>query len=84
MAMAGTQRAHAAARPPGGVPACAHAWLLAAARLPAGVWGAHVPRCITAITAAVGALQVLQKLAKQRKDSIDSYKAGGRDDLVGD
>lgn len=27
-------------------------------------------------------LQVIQKLVKQRKDSIDSYKAGGRDDLV--
>ncbi len=26
--------------------------------------------------------QVIQKLVKQRKDSIDSYKAGGRDDLV--
>eukprot|EP00877_Chromochloris_zofingiensis_P001982 jgi/Chrzof1/11785/Cz06g10020.t1 len=27
-------------------------------------------------------IKVLQKLAKQRKDSIDSYKAGGRQDLV--
>lgn len=26
--------------------------------------------------------QVIQKLAKQRKDSIDSYRAGGREDLV--
>ncbi|KAJ9520164.1 hypothetical protein QJQ45_030088 [Haematococcus lacustris] len=27
-------------------------------------------------------VQVLQKSAKQRRDSIDSYKAGGREDLV--
>ncbi|KAG2452917.1 hypothetical protein HYH02_002260 [Chlamydomonas schloesseri] len=27
-------------------------------------------------------IKVIQKLVKQRKDSIDSYKAGGRDDLV--
>lgn len=28
------------------------------------------------------ALKVIKRLAKQRKDSIDQYKAGGRDDLV--
>ncbi|KIZ02116.1 Uncharacterized protein yqeY [Monoraphidium neglectum] len=27
-------------------------------------------------------ISVVQKLAKQRRDSIDSYKQGGRDDLV--
>jgi hypothetical protein len=27
-------------------------------------------------------IQVLQKSAKQRRDSIESYKAGGRQDLV--
>lgn len=27
-------------------------------------------------------IKVIQKLAKQRKESIDAYKAGGRDDLV--
>eukprot|EP00198_Chlamydomonas_reinhardtii_P010538 XP_001699875.1 predicted protein [Chlamydomonas reinhardtii] len=27
-------------------------------------------------------IKVIQKLVKQRKDSIDSYKAGGREDLV--
>lgn len=28
-------------------------------------------------------LSVIQKMAKQRRDSIDQYKAGGRDDLAG-
>ena len=27
-------------------------------------------------------IKVLQRSAKQRKDSIESYKAGGRQDLV--
>ena len=35
----------------------------------------------SAATAAAAA-QVLAKLAKQRHDSMDSYKAGGRLDLV--
>jgi hypothetical protein len=28
-------------------------------------------------------LSVIQKMAKQRRDSIEQYKAGGRDDLAG-
>jgi uncharacterized protein YqeY len=28
-------------------------------------------------------LSVIQKMTKQRRDSIEQYKAGGRDDLAG-
>ena len=37
------------------------------------------PLCVTRTSCP----QVIQKMSKQRRDSIDSYKAGGREDLVG-
>ena len=37
--------------------------------------------CLTC-SCGMAPAQVIQKMSKQRRDSVESYKAGGREDLV--